>query len=64
MGETHSPRTNKPSVSIDATAEGLRWKVVSDGETVASGTAQTMEEAHAAADEIVVRISKEPIEGP
>jgi hypothetical protein len=62
--ENTSPRVDKPSASIDATAEGLRWKVVYDGETVASGTAQTMAEAQAAADGIVSRISKEPIEGP
>jgi hypothetical protein len=55
---------NKPSVSIEATAEGLRWKVVTDGETVASGSARSMEEAQAAADEIVARILKEPVEGP
>jgi hypothetical protein len=55
---------NKPSVSIEATADGLRWKVVSDGETVASGAAESMEEAQAAADEVVARISQEPIEGP
>ena len=60
MGETRS--LDKPSASIEATAEGLRWKVVSGGETVASGAAQ-MEEAQAAADEIVARLSKEPIEG-
>ena len=57
-------RLDKPSVSIEATANGLLWKVVSGGETVASGTAQTMKEAQAAADEIVARISKEPTEGP
>jgi hypothetical protein len=61
MGKT---RLDKPSVSIEATADGLRWKVVSGSETVASGAAQTMEEAQAAADEIVARLSKEPFEGP
>jgi hypothetical protein len=55
---------NKPSVSIDATSGGLRWKVISDGETVATGDAKSMEEAQAAADEIVARISKAPIAGP
>ena len=59
-----SMRLDKPSISIDATADGLRWKVVSSGDTVASGAARTMKEAQAAADEIVARISKEPIEGP
>ena len=62
MGETRS--LDKPSVSIKATADGLRWKVVSGGETVASGAAQTMEEAQAAAGEIVARLSKGPIESP
>ena len=61
MGET---RSDQPSISIEATGDGLRWKVVSGGETVASGPAQTMEDAHAAADEIVARLSKEPFEGP
>ena len=49
VGET---RSDQPSVSIEATGDGLRWKVVSGGETVASGAAPTMEEAQAAADEI------------
>ena len=54
----------KPSVSIAATAEGLRWKVVSEGDTVASGVADNMEDAQAAADEVVARMTKEPIAGP
>ena len=45
----------KPKVSIEATSEGLRWKVVSDGQTVGTGTAQTYDDAQAAADEIVAR---------
>jgi hypothetical protein len=55
---------DKPSVSIEAAADGLRWKVVSDGATVATGAAQSMEEAQAAADEFVARISTEPVAGP
>jgi hypothetical protein len=55
---------SKPSVSIDATSDGLRWKVVSEGETVATGDAKSMEEAQAAADESVARICKAPIAGP
>jgi hypothetical protein len=54
----------KPSVTIEATSDGLRWKVVSDGETVASGSAQTMDDAQAAADEVVSRIMSKPVEGP
>lgn len=61
MGET---RSEKPAISIEATGDGLRWKVVAGGETVASGPAHTMEAAQAAADEIVARLSKEPFEGP
>ena len=54
----------KPSVSIEATSDGLRWKVVHDGETVGSGFAQSMEEAQTAADELVSRIATKPVEGP
>jgi hypothetical protein len=54
----------KPKVSIEATSEGLRWKVVSDGQTVGTGTAQTYDDAQAAADEIVARITTKPVEGP
>ena len=54
----------KPSVAIEATAEGLRWKVMADGETVASGAAESMEQAQATADEYVARMSKEPITRP
>jgi hypothetical protein len=57
-------RDGKPSVSIEATADGLRWKVVQDGETIGTGSAQSMEEAQAAADELVARVSTKPIEGP
>jgi hypothetical protein len=54
----------KPSVSIEATSHGLRWKVVQDGETVGSGPAQSMEDAQAAADALVSRITTKPGQGP
>ena len=54
----------KPSTSIEATNTGLRWKVVVDGQTVASDNAQSLEKAQAAADEYVARIAKEPTAGP
>jgi hypothetical protein len=54
---------NKPSVSIEATGDGLRWKVVANGETVASGAAESMEAAQAGADEIVARMGTEHV-GP
>ena len=61
MAET---RSDKPSASIDASASCLRWKVVVDNETVASGTAETKEAAQAAADEVIVKLANEPFEGP
>jgi hypothetical protein len=54
----------KPKVYIEATSDGLRWKVVSGGQTVATGTAQTNDDAQAAAHEIVERITAKPVEGP
>jgi hypothetical protein len=43
---------------------GYRWKVVNDGETVASGTAATEIEARSAADEIMKRLQADPPQGP
>ena len=43
---------------------GYQWKVVSDGEAVATGTAGSEAEARAAADEIVKRLEAEPPQGP
>jgi hypothetical protein len=57
-------KTDKPSVSIEAAADGLRWKVVQDGETIGTGSADTMQEAKAAADEIVARVETKPIAAP
>jgi len=54
----------KPSVAIEATADGLRWKVVQDGETVSTGSAQSMKEAKAAADEVVSRLATKLLAGP
>lgn len=52
-----------PSVSIGATGSGLRWKVVRDGETIGTGSARSMEEAQAAADDLIARIAKTSIAG-
>ncbi len=54
-----------PTVSIEAAAEGLRWKVVSaDGATIATDTAATMEDAKVAGDEVVARLAEELTAGP
>src|SRR6185312_2028525 len=55
---------DKPKILVRASPEGFRWKVISDGETVASGTAKTEFEARNAANEIAGRIANEPMEGP
>ena len=45
----------KPSTSIEAAADGLKWKVEVDGKTVASGDAKNMADAQAAADAYIAR---------
>lgn len=54
----------KPSTSIEAVADGLKWKVEVDGKTVASGAAKSMREAQKAADEYVAGIDEKPAAGP
>jgi hypothetical protein len=38
------------TTTIEATGEGLQWKVLKDGELLRAGKAETMDEAKAAAD--------------
>ncbi len=55
----------QPTVLVRAALpQGYRWKVVVDGQTVATGTAASEMDARAAADEISKRIAAEPPKGP
>lgn len=47
-----------------APPQGYRWKVISDGQTVASGTAGTEFDARNAANEIAKRLETEPPAAP
>ena len=51
-------------VRVRAAPPGYGWKVISDGETVASGTASTELDARSAANEIAKRLEAEPPAAP
>jgi hypothetical protein len=56
---------SKPTILVRASQTGgFRWRVILDGETAASGEAQSEFEAREAANEIVKRIEEEPPEAP
>jgi hypothetical protein len=55
----------QPTVLVRAALpQGYRWKVVVDGQSVATGTAASEMDARTAADEIAKRIAAEPPQGP
>ena len=55
----------QPTVLVRAALpQGYRWKVVLDGQTIATGTAASEMDARAAADEIAKRVAAEPPQGP
>ena len=56
---------SKPTILVRASPTGgYRWRVILDGETAASGEAQSEFEAREAANEIVKRIEEKPSEAP
>ena len=46
------------TTAIEATGDGLIWKVVDNGETIASGHAPTMEEAQSSADAAIAALKR------
>lgn len=55
----------KPTILVRANQTGgFRWRVLVEGETAASGEAQSEFEARQAANEIVKRIEAKPPEAP
>ena len=55
----------KPAILVRANQTGgFRWRVILDGQTVASGDAATELDARNAAGEIVKRIEAKPPEAP
>jgi hypothetical protein len=56
---------SRPTVVVRANQTGgFRWRVIHEGQTVASGDASTEFDARNAAGEIVKRIEAQPPEAP